>query len=113
LDDDEFAVREEATRKLKELGAKAERSLLEALGGMPSPEARQRIVGLLDVMPAPVQRLPVAGDTLRGVRALEVLERIATPEARTLIAGWADQVQDPRLAAEARASLVRLGLAKK
>src|SRR5262249_40360356 len=68
LDDDEFAVREEATKKLRELGAKAERPLRLALGAMPMVEARRRIDGLLSNIPATVQQLPVSGDNLRGVR---------------------------------------------
>lgn len=113
LDDDEFAVREKSTQKLRELGAKAERPLREALNGTSSAETRRRIMGLLDGLPATVERLTVSGDTLRGVRAIEVLERIATDEARELIAGWANQTQDPQIAAEARATLDRIAPVKK
>ena len=76
---------------------------------MPSAEAKRRIEGLLSVMPATVQGLPVPGETLRGVRAVEVLERVGTAQARELVAGWADQAKDPRLAGEARAALGRPG----
>jgi RNA polymerase sigma factor (sigma-70 family) len=52
---------------------------------------------------------PVSGDLLRGVRAIEVLERTGTPAARRLLAGWRDQGHHPRLAAEAAFALGRLG----
>ena len=53
----------------------------------------------------------VSGDVLRGVRAIEVLERTRTPAARALLEGWRDQAQHPRLAAEAAFALDRLGAA--
>jgi hypothetical protein len=52
--------------------------------------------------------IPVSGDTLRGVRAIEVLERTGTSAARKLLEGWRDQVSSPRLAAEASFALDRL-----
>ncbi|HEY2910273.1 MAG TPA: hypothetical protein VGI99_08500, partial [Gemmataceae bacterium] len=51
----------------------------------------------------------LSGDDLRAVRAIEVLERIGTPPARTLLAAWRDQPWNPRRAAEATAALDRLG----
>ena len=51
---------------------------------------------------------PVTGDTLRGVRAIEVLERAGTSAARALLVGWRDQPAHPRLAAEAAFALDRL-----
>lgn len=51
---------------------------------------------------------PVSGDLLRGVRAIEVLERTGTPAARVLLAGWRNQPRHPRLAAEAEFALDRL-----
>jgi hypothetical protein len=61
------------------------------------------------VLPPTVETLPVSGETLRGVRAVEVLERAATAEARALLQGWADPGGDPRVAAEARLALGRQG----
>lgn len=107
LDADRFAAREGATAKLRALGAAAEPALRRALGAA-SPEARKRIEALLEAAPPAPLTLPVAGETLRGVRAIEVLARANAPQARNLLAGWADQTTDPRLAAEARSVLARL-----
>lgn len=52
--------------------------------------------------------VPLSGDTLRGVRAIEVLERIGTPAASKLLERWRDQVASPRLAAEATFALDRV-----
>jgi hypothetical protein len=51
---------------------------------------------------------PVTGDLLRGVRAVEVLERAGTPAAREVLTGWRNQDRNPRLAAEAAFALDRL-----
>jgi RNA polymerase sigma factor (sigma-70 family) len=55
--------------------------------------------------------IPVSGDTLRGVRAIEVLERIGTPAAHKLLEGWRDQTSSARLSAEATFALDRLDAA--
>jgi WD40 repeat protein len=108
LDNPAFAVRERATRRLREVGPAAEPALKEALKAAP-PEMKGRIEQVLEAFDA-ARRLPLTGGALRGVRAIEVLERAATPEARTLLQGWAKQAVEPHLAAEARLALDRLEL---
>jgi RNA polymerase sigma factor (sigma-70 family) len=112
LDSDTFATREEATRKLVEQGPKVEKPLRRLLAGTPSAEARRRVEEILPRLTAPLQRLPLSGETLRGVRAIEVLERIHTTEARKLLEAWCEPGRDTRLNAEAEAALARFGLAK-
>jgi hypothetical protein len=112
LDSNAFAIREEATRKLREHGAKAESALRRELAVTASPEVKRRIETVLAaITPAPL-RLPVAGDALRGVRAIEVLERAGTPEARQLLQVWAERTRDVHLAAEARLALGRADAAR-
>src|SRR5262249_54349621 len=48
LNDDSFEAREAATRELEKLGAAVRPLLSEALKGRPAPEARRRIVALLE-----------------------------------------------------------------
>jgi hypothetical protein len=55
--------------------------------------------------------IPVSGETLRGLRAIEALERTGTPTARALLARWRDQARHPRLAVEAAFALDRIGAA--
>jgi hypothetical protein len=112
LDSDSFPVRESATRTLRELGGTAGPALRRALAGVASAEARRRLEGIVAAIPAAVERLPLTGDTLRGVRAIEALERVRTAEAREALRAWADQGRDPRLAAEAQAAVARWGPAK-
>jgi hypothetical protein len=109
LDSDTFATREEAARQLRDHGLKAEPALRRALAGAPSLEMRRRIEGLLDALRPPLLRLPAPDETLRGIRAIEVLERARTPAARQLLQAWAEQVPDQRLVVEARSALERIG----
>ncbi len=107
LDSDAFATRDRASRKLREYGAKAEPLLRRELIGASSLEKRRRIERLLAALGQARVELPLSGETLRGVRAIEVLERAGTPEARQLLQAWAGQAQNARLAAEAWTALER------
>jgi RNA polymerase sigma factor (sigma-70 family) len=108
LDGPAFAARERAAHRLRESGLKAEPALREALQTA-NPETKQRIERLLAALD-PTPRLPLAGEALRGVRAIEILERVGTPAAQKLLRAWADQPVEPVLAAEARLALERLAL---
>ncbi len=108
LDSDVFATREEASRKLRKYGAKAEPVLRRALAGTPSLEMRRRIEAIRDAITPPMLRLPLSDDALRGVRAIEVLERAGSSEAVKVLQSWAEQTLDMRLASEVRMALERL-----
>lgn len=112
LDSDSFAKREAATRALRERGGAAGPALRRALAGTSSAEARQRLEEVAAAIPAAVERLPLTGHALRGVRAIEALERARTAEAREALQAWAEQGREPRMATEARAALARWGPAK-
>src|SRR5207253_2481728 len=75
LDSDVFTVREAAQKDLAALGELAAPALEQALAGEPSPEARRRIQALMDKLQGPVTQPEV----LRSLRAVAVLEDIATP----------------------------------
>ena len=106
LEADRFAVREAAMKKLIALGSAAEGALRKAVEGKTSAELAERVRGLLDRLDPP-DKLPVQADRLRGIRAIEVLERIGTPAARELSSAWQKQVSDARLAAEADRAIKR------
>ena len=108
LDSSTFATREAASKKLRELGATAEPALRKAQAAAPSPEARNAST-IFWPRSRRCRRCRYRGETLRGVRVVEVLERIGTAEARELLQAWAKQGRDPRVAAEARIALERLG----
>lgn len=106
LDDDHFSRREQASRTLACLNSQAEPELRRA-GQDPktSVEARARIAPLLKAAGEWVVSDP---ETLRTVRAVWVLERIGTKEARQLLRRLATGGHAARQTQEAKASLQRL-----
>jgi WD40 repeat protein len=104
LDSDGFATRDEAQNELEEIGEAALDALRQALANRLSPDARSRIETLILILRGPVTRQEV----LRALRAVAVLEDIATPEARELLQKLAKGAPGSRLTVEAKASLERL-----
>jgi Tol biopolymer transport system component len=104
LDDDDFDTREKAVEELAKFGATAAPALQKALDDNPSAEVRQRIGGLLEKLGKPGNH----PEDLRGVRALEALELIATPEAKKLLEGLTEGAPEASLTREAAASCRRL-----
>jgi RNA polymerase sigma factor (sigma-70 family) len=104
LDDGRFAVRSRAKGELENLDALAEPSLKLALTGQPSLEARRRIEELLSKLRGRVSTPRI----LQGIRAVEALERLNTPEARAHLARLAHGAAGARLTGEADAAVRRL-----
>jgi WD domain, G-beta repeat len=107
LDDKRFAVREAASRELKNLGRDAEAMLLQIRQERPSLELRQRIEVILQGLPPPHDPT-LKGDGLRTVRAIYVLERIGTKEAREVLENLARGLASDRRTQHAKAALKRL-----
>jgi WD40 repeat protein len=103
LDSDEFQRREAASADLAALGDQARAALQAALQLNPSVEQRKRIEALL-ADPGRVR----SAETLRHLRAVEVLERIGSPEARQLLDTLSQGARDARQTREAKAALARL-----
>jgi WD40 repeat protein len=101
LDGDSFALREAACRELTQLSDRAEPILQRVLEGRPSPEMRRRLRAIL----AEPRRPPT--DALRTLRAIAVLERIGTPEARRVLEKLSGGTP-ARETREAKAALERL-----
>jgi RNA polymerase sigma factor (sigma-70 family) len=103
LDAEEFGVREEATKELERLGEAARPALLrERDRPGAGAEVRLRVKGILARLDPP------AGERLRELRAVEVLERIGDAEARRLLEALTQGAPEARLTREARAALGRL-----
>jgi hypothetical protein len=102
----EFAVREAASEELAPLADGVEPALREAVAAGPSLELRRRLEALL----APLERRPLvlSQEELRGVRALLVLERLGTDEAREALRAAAGGAPPAFLTRRARAALDRL-----
>ena len=100
LDDDDFDVRERATRELIVLGRGAESGMRKALRTPVSAEAKrwlESILGRLD------KYIPV-----QGLRVLEILEGIGTPEIRPLVEEMAKGAPEDAVTIEAKAQLLRM-----
>src|SRR5262249_44788802 len=105
LDDDEYMVREGATQELARYSEAARPLLRAALAeGKLSPEAASRVrrlLGRLDGIEPPAEEL-------REARAVQLLEGIATPDARAHLEPLARGQAGSPLTEEAAHALRRL-----
>jgi WD40 repeat protein len=104
LDSADFAVRERANETLEKANELAEPALRRALKANPSLELRRRVEALLDRIDA----LPLSADRLRLLRALPVVERIATAEAKQILTRLAGGAPGAFATEQAKVSLERL-----
>ena len=82
----------------------AGKELLQALATKPSPEKKRRLERLLDQ----AQQGPPHKETLRAVRAIEVLERTNTVEARAVVEAVSKGDGRRQLSQQANGALKRL-----
>ena len=109
LDGEPFSVREKARKELALLGEGVKPALRQALSGRPSPELRRSVeAALLEIESA----VP-SGDELRALRAVEVLERLGTEEARKVLRDLSRGAAGARQSREAKEALARLEKANK
>jgi WD40 repeat protein len=109
LDSDVFATRERASELLAKRLSAAEGALRKALEGKISAERRRRIRALLRGVEHGGKAAKVPADPqLQASRAVEVLERLATPGARRLLRAWADAKPATAASAQSKESLRRL-----
>jgi hypothetical protein len=103
VNDGRYKVRDRATAELLKLGDLLLPVLDRALAGNPASETRQRLEKLRGQLTDTV----LQGERLRVVRAVEVLERIGTPEARQVLRTLADGAPGALATASAQAALKR------
>jgi WD40 repeat protein len=103
LGDDDFDVRQRAARELEKLGETAAPALRKALEAMPDVDLRLRLNVLLrNLSAAP------GGETLRALRAVQVLELAPTAAAEKVLRSLAEGAAEAALTREAKAALARL-----
>jgi hypothetical protein len=105
LDSDTFTVREKASHELEKLGFEAEAALKKLAADPPSLNAKRTAERLLEKLKGGV----TTPEARQMLRAVEVLERAATPKARKELERLASGISDATLTREARAALSRLG----
>ncbi|MBI2808013.1 MAG: DUF1513 domain-containing protein [Planctomycetes bacterium] len=98
-----FARRDQAIRRLKEIGPRSFPALEQALKKSPDLETARRIQLLLRTV-----ETALTPETLRDLRALQVLELIATPEATALLKRIAAGDRDAAKTRLARTALDRM-----
>jgi RNA polymerase sigma factor (sigma-70 family) len=87
LGDDSFRKRQAASNRLEKFGALAIPYVRKSIKSVHSAEVRQRLTDFINLTDKPGI---LTGDRLRERRAVELLEAIATPEARAVLRRWAD-----------------------
>jgi WD40 repeat protein len=81
LGDPAFKVRQKATAALLQLDERVVPVIDKALAGKPALDVHRRLEKIRDALTS----IALTGETLRVYRAIEVLERIGTPQARQLL----------------------------
>jgi WD40 repeat protein len=102
LGNNRFQTRKSAVEELERLAESAEPALTRALADKPTLEVRKRIEALLNRLSS-----GMSPDALRATRAVEVLERIGTAEARELLRSYVGGFPDATLTIEARRAAER------
>jgi len=100
LQSEQFAVRDRAARDLEKLDEQARPALEEVLAGQPALDIRKRVEHLL----ARLDTQPAA-ETLRGLRAITVLQIVGDADSRKLLKDWAGGDPGARLSRAAAMGL--------
>lgn len=104
LDSDIFATRQEAHDRIRKIGEPAVPALRTAMAKPAPLEQARRLEKLIgDLAPA-----AAIGEPLRSLRAIEILEHIATPDARRLLSKLSQGLPGVRLTQAATESLARM-----
>lgn len=106
LDSSDYAARDQAMKSLEAADAQLEDVLRKKITKETPAETKRRIEQLLYKL----EHYEENSQRLREVRAVEVLERIGSDEARALLKEWADGAPAARLTREAKVALERLQL---
>jgi hypothetical protein len=102
LKSERFEVRQKAAAEIDRISDQAEPALRKLLKAQPALEVRQRVEQVLARIARP------AGDELRSLRIVELMEQLGDAPARRLLAMLAKGAPLARLTREAQQSLERL-----
>jgi WD40 repeat protein len=108
LDSDQFKVRQQSSAELLKMGERVVPLVDKVLASNPPLETKQRLEDLRKQMTGVV----LQGERLRLYRAVEVLERIGTAEARQLLQALAEGAPGALVTRTAQAALQRMAQPK-
>jgi WD40 repeat protein len=108
LDSDQFKVRQQANADLIKMGERVVPAIDKVLAANVPLETKNRLEGVRKQLAG----VAMQGERLRAYRAIEVLERIGTAEARQVLQALADGAPGALVTTTAQAALVRLGQPK-
>jgi RNA polymerase sigma factor (sigma-70 family) len=103
LGDAQFKVRDQAAKELIQIGEQTLPLLDRALAANPPLETKRR----LEALRGKLTGMILQGERLRAHRAVEVLERIGTPQARQVLQALADGAPGALVTTSAQAALKR------
>lgn len=106
LDDDSFDVRDRATHELQRIGPAVLAQLKQRLEGDLDTELKFRLTRIVSAIESPTRRF--AGEPLRRLRAIGVLERVGTTPAGDVLKRLAQGEPTARESIDARQALWRL-----
>jgi RNA polymerase sigma factor (sigma-70 family) len=106
LDSNQFEARKQAALELEKFGELAEPAFQKVLAGKPTAEVKRQVARLREKLWQANWHL--SGERLRQERALEVLEHIGNPAARSLLERLAQGTPEARLTKEAKVTVERL-----
>ncbi|HEY7158362.1 MAG TPA: sigma-70 family RNA polymerase sigma factor [Gemmataceae bacterium] len=106
LDSEQFTVREKAASELEKLGESALHAMRKTLDERPALETRRRLEQLIEKQER--EEWSPSPEHLRIRRALEVLERAGTTEAKDVLTILASGAPGAWLTRDAKAALARL-----
>jgi hypothetical protein len=109
LDGDQFEARDQAQISLGAMGRQILSFAKQELQENPSLEKRRRLEALCNSL----LDGPYNADELRALRAIELLEKLATPPARALLTDWSLGDVDAVQTTEVAAALARLAFRSK
>jgi len=104
LGSEQFTVRQRATKELKNAGEQVKAPIAKAMQSNPSLEACRRLESILDAIASAVP----GPATLQAVRAITVLEKIGSTEARQVLETLSKGAPGARETLEAQQALAKL-----
>ena len=108
LESEDFNTRKTAEKELSALGTEAKAALEAALKNQPTADLKIRLSEL-------IRKLELSGpppEAIRPLRCVEILERIATAEAKAILKNFAEGKPGDHVAESAKAALARLNSPK-